>query len=80
MDRLMSALSRQKVKTDEEVQKVMIVYRASQAERAIKKAVELREAGRAVELLPERIGKDYEAYAKKNGIREILYTEEEGTL
>ncbi len=80
MDRLMSALSRQKVKTDEEVQKVMIVYRASQAERAIKKAVELREAGRAVELLPERIGKDYEAYAKKNGIREIFYTEEEGTL
>lgn len=80
MDRLMSALSRQKVKTDEEVQKVMIVYRASQAERAIKKAVELREAGRAVELLPERIGKDYEAYAEKNGIREILYTEEEGTL
>lgn len=80
IDRLMSALSRQKVKTDEEVQKVMIVYRASQAERAIKKAVELRKAGRAVELLPERIGKDYEAYAKKNGIREILYTEEEGTL
>lgn len=80
MDRLMSALSRQKVKTDEEVQKVMIVYRASQAERAIKKAVELRKAGRAVELLPERIGKDYEAYAEKNGIREILYTEEEGTL
>lgn len=80
IDRLMSALSRQKVKTDEEVQKVMIVYRASQAERAIKKAVELREAGRAVELLPERIGKDYEAYAEKNGIREILYTEEEGTL
>ncbi len=80
IDRLMSALSRQKVKTDEEVQKVMIVYRASQAERAIKKAVELRKAGRAVELLPERIGKDYEAYAEKNGIREILYTEEEGTL
>ncbi len=80
IDRLMSALSRQKVKTDEEVQKVMIVYRASQAERAIKKAVELRKAGRAVELLPERIGKDYEAYAEKNGIREILYTEEEGSL
>lgn len=80
MDRLMSALSRQKVEAVREVPKAMIVYRASQAERAIRKAMELRKEGRVVELLPERIGRDYEAYAKKNGIREILYAEEEGTV
>ena len=72
-DRLMSALSRQKVKQDTEVSKTLIVYRPSQAEQAIEKAMELRSEGRVAELLTERIGKNYEIYAGRNGIREIIY-------
>lgn len=73
VDRLMSALSRQKVKQDTEVSKTLIVYRPSQAEQAIEKAMELRSEGRVAELLTERIGKNYEIYAGRNGIREIIY-------
>lgn len=80
VDRLMSALSRQKVETDEGVPKAMIVYRASQAKWAIQKAMELRSHDMAVELIPERIGRDYEAYARKNEIGQIIRAEEEGTV
>ena len=76
VDRLLNALSRQKVAMDVKVPKAMIVYRASQAELAIQKAVELRGQGMAVELVPERIGRDYEAYARKNEIQKIIYAEE----
>lgn len=75
IDRLMNALSRQKVSVDVKVPKAMIVYRASQAKAAIQKAMELRAQGMAVELMPERIGRDYEAYAGKNEIGEIIYAE-----
>ncbi len=34
----------------------------------------------AVELMPERIGRDYEAYAEKNGIQRIIYAKEEGAV
>lgn len=80
VDRLMNALSRQKVEVGAKVPKAMIVYRASQAKQAIQRAMELRGLGKAVELIPERIGMDYEAYAQKNGIQEILRAEEEGTV
>jgi len=80
LDRLMSALSRQKVPVNTGVRKGMIVYRASHAEHAVRRAMELRRQGMAVELMPERIGKDYEAYARKNGICEIIYVKEEGPL
>ena len=80
VDRLMNALSRQKVPVDTDVRKVMIVYRASRAASAIKKAMELRGQGMVVELMPERIGRDYEAYAEKNGICEIIHAEEEGAV
>ena len=76
VDRLLNALSRQTVAMDVKVPKAMIVYRASQAELAIQKAVELRGQGMAVELVPERIGRDYEAYARKNEIQKIIYAEE----
>ena len=72
VDRLLNALSRQKVVMDADVPKVMILYRASQAGWAIRKAVGLRAEGMAVELMPERIGRDYEAYAGKNGICQII--------
>lgn len=75
VDRLMSALSRQKVKMDIPMEKAMVVYRPSQARKAIEAVMELRKTGVAAELMPERIGKDYEAYAQKNGIGRIVYME-----
>ena len=75
VDRLLNALSRQKVAVDTKIPKAMIVYRASQAKAAIRKAMELRARGVAVELMPERIGRDYEAYAEKNEIEQIIYAE-----
>lgn len=75
VDRLLNALSRQKVAVDTKIPKAMIVYRASQAKAAIRKAMELRAQGVAVELMPERIGRDYEAYAEKNEIEQIIYAE-----
>ena len=80
VDRLMNALSRQRVFVDADVQKVLIVYRASKAASAIQKATELRGHGMVVELMPERIGRDYEAYAEKNGIQRIIYAKEEGAV
>ena len=76
----MNALSRQKVPVDTEVRKVMILYRPSQAEKAVRKAMELRSRGMAAELVPERIGRDYEAYARRNEICEIIHAEEEGAV
>ena len=76
----MNALSRQRVFVDADVQKVLIVYRASKAASAIQKATELRGHGMVVELMPERIGRDYEAYAEKNGIQRIIYAKEEGAV
>lgn len=73
VDRLMSALSRQKIVLDHTDQKVLIIYRTSQAKKAINKAMELRKKGYVVELMLERIGKDYDAYAEKNGIGETIY-------
>ncbi|MBR5508635.1 MAG: ATP phosphoribosyltransferase regulatory subunit [Lachnospiraceae bacterium] len=75
LDRLMSALSRQKIQLDTAVQKALIVYRPSQAKKAIAKAMELRSQGIVTELLLERIGKDYNAYAARNGISETIYIE-----
>lgn len=73
VDRLMSALSRQKIAFQQEEQKVLIIYRTSQAGKAIDKVMELRKKGCVAELMLERIGKDYDAYAEKNGIGEIIY-------
>ena len=75
VDRLMSALSRQKIGAEPQAPRVLIVYRASQAKKAIEKAVEYRRQGIAAEMAQERIGKDYQAYAEKNGIREIIRIE-----
>lgn len=75
VDRLLSALARQKIIPDTKVQKALIVYRASQAEKAVEKAMELRRQGIAAEMTPDRIGRDYAAYAKKNAISEIIYIE-----
>ena len=75
VDRLLSALARQKIIPDTKVQKALIVYRASQAEKAVEKAMELRRQGIAAEMTPDRIGRDYAAYAKKNDISEIIYIE-----
>jgi len=75
VDRLLSALARQKIVPDTKIQKTLIVYRASQAEKAVERALELRRQGIAAEMMPDRIGRDYTAYAKKNDISEIIYIE-----
>lgn len=75
VDRLMSALARQRVMPDTEAEKTLIIYRASQAKKAIGEAMKLRRQGMVVELMSERIGKDYEAYATKNGISSIINIE-----
>lgn len=67
VDRLMSALSRQNVKTEAPVRRVKVVYEPSQAEAAIKKAMELREAGYEAALLPARV------QAGKNNTDEMIY-------
>ncbi len=80
LDRLMNALSRQKVQMDTGADRTLIVYRASRSEEAIRMAMELRRQGRTAELMPEQIGRDYEAYAEKNGVREIRYVNGEEPL
>lgn len=80
LDRLMNALSRQKVQMDTGADRTLIVYRASRSEEAIRMAMELRRQGRTAELMPEQIGRDYEAYAEKNGVREIRYVKGEELL
>ena len=80
VDRLLNALSRQKLPAGEDTEKYMIVYRAFQAKQAIRKAMELRRQGTVVELVPERIGRDYRTYAEKNGIRGIICAGEEETV
>lgn len=77
VDRLMSALSRQKVAIKVKVHKILIVYQTSQAKEAITLAVKLRKQGWIVELMPKRIGRDYEAYAKKHRIEEMICMEGE---
>ncbi len=80
LDRLMNALSRQKVQMDTGADRTLIVYRASRSEEAIRMAMELRRQGRTAEMMPEQIGRDYEAYAEKNGVREIRYVKGEEPL
>jgi len=75
-DRLMSALSRQKIEIDTTVEKVLIVYQASQSRKAIEVAKKLRGENRVVEMVQEKIGKDFESYAKRNGIEKIVKVEE----
>ena len=75
VDRLMSARPRQKIEVDVQIPRALIIYRASQAEKAIAKARELRGEGIAAELVQERIGRDYVSYAKKNGIQDIIFIE-----
>lgn len=77
VDRLMSALVRQKIEVDTSREKLLIVYQTSQAKEAIAKAVELRAQGKIVELVPKQIGRDYQAYAKKHEIVEVICMEGE---
>ena len=75
IDRLMSALARQKIETEAQIPRVLIIYRPSQAEKAVRKAMEYRKKGIAAELVQERIGKDYRAYAERNGICDTIRIE-----
>jgi ATP phosphoribosyltransferase regulatory subunit len=75
IDRLMSAMARQKVEPKIHAEKALVIYRTSQSEKAIRTVMQLRKEGILAELMLERIGRNYEAYAKKNGISRIIYME-----
>lgn len=75
VDRLMSALSRQKIHLNTDVKKVLIIYRTYQSAQAIAKATQLRKEGIVVEMQLERIGKDYKSYAERNRINEVIFIE-----
>jgi ATP phosphoribosyltransferase regulatory subunit len=75
VDRLMSAMARQKVEPKIHAEKALVIYRTSQSEKAIRTVMQLRKEGILAELMLERIGRNYEAYAKKNGISRIIYME-----
>ncbi len=75
VDRIMSALSRQKAGPDAPQTKTLVAYGPSDGGRAIQKAMELRRRGMAVELVAIQAGKNLEAYAKQKGIGGIVYIE-----
>lgn len=75
VDRLMGALSRQKVELPTKLFKTVVAYPASEGRRAIEKAVELRKQGKIVELFPLTEDKDVQQYRKKYADCELIYIE-----
>ena len=76
IDQLMAALSRQKIEIPFEKQTLLIVYESQGRTEAIRHAKELRENGRAVELILRDAKKskdDYLAYAARNHITEVRF-------
>ncbi len=76
IDQLMAALSRQKIEILFEKQTLLIVYESQGRTEAIRHAKELRENGRAVELILRDAKKskdDYLAYAARNNITEVRF-------
>ncbi|MDD7635967.1 MAG: ATP phosphoribosyltransferase regulatory subunit, partial [Clostridiales bacterium] len=76
IDQLMAALSRQKIEIPFEKQTLLIVYESQGRTEAIRHAKELRENGRAVELILRDAKKskdDYLAYAARNNITEVRF-------
>lgn len=78
VDQLMAALSRQKIEIPVQDQQILIVYKDSKHADAIKKALALREDGTGVSLVKWETGKrkeDYDAYAKRMHMQDIIYME-----
>lgn len=76
IDQLMAALSRQKIEIPLEKQTLLIVYEPQGRAEAIRHARELRQNGRAVELIlcdTKKNKDDYLAYAARNHITEVRF-------
>ncbi len=82
IDRLMLALSRQKVKIAVACTHRLVLYEAEARQEAVRRAAELRAGGENVCLMRVQAGKnaeDYKDFAKKNGIGRIEYVSGGGT-
>lgn len=76
VDQLMAALSRQKIEIPIHHRTLLIVYREESRREAIAKAGMQRSQGGCVELIlwdASKTQADYEAYAKRNNIAEVLF-------
>lgn len=80
IDQLLAALSRQKTEIKLEKQRELLIYTEGQREAVIKKAGELRSKGVHVELQKkdeQKEAADYEVYAKRMGISELIFMDGE---
>ena len=81
MDNLLLALSRQNIKTEIPVTNTMILYEQVSREKAILLAEHFRSSGVAVQLQfkdSSRSMEDYEAYARRRELMNLLYLDERG--
>ena len=81
VDNLLLALSRQNIKTDIAVTNTMILYEQVSREKAILLAEHFRSSGVAVQLQlkdSSRSMEDYEAYASRRELTNLLYLDERG--
>lgn len=80
LDQLLAAVSRQKTENVEIIPRELILYTEGKEQEAIHTAKTRREQGAYVELQKMTAGKaksDYEAYAKRMGITEIIFMDGE---
>lgn len=83
VDELLIALSRQKIAMDEGEPVTMILYSGALLSKALKKAEELRQKGVCVQMNrmnPEKTLSDYEAYARRFGIAQVVYFDSMGEM
>lgn len=81
VDRLMLALSRQKIETKVDMVSTVLLYDKSARDTAIRLAGHFRHNQVAVQLIRKPSGEDtsgYQAYAKRMGIRNLLYLADDG--
>lgn len=81
VDNLLLALSRQNIKTEIPVTNTMILYEQVSREKAILLAEHFRSSGVAVQLQlkdSSRSMEDYEAYARRRELMNLLYLDERG--
>ena len=83
LDALLTALSRQDIRTETAYSQMLLVYERRQKEKAVRLAGRLREAGADLTLAKrfyEKTFEDYEAYAMRMGMSGILYLGEDGEM
>jgi len=74
IDDLMTALSSQKIKVSVAESNALIVYEKENFSQALEKAIELRESGLYVELIPkDKSQEKYMAFARQNRYSKIFF-------